>query len=1002
MLYKTVLSCLVTIMLLPFTMQAQNTEVVRCHTMEADAALRAEHPELGTLEQFDEWFNPKVKEYKQANLNRSLVGTVTIPVVFHLIHDNEAIGSGGNVRQDLVISQLEQLNNDFRKIGTSSTNTTFPAASDTEIEFCLAAIDPNGNGMEEPGINRIDATKKGWNSNSYCTGAGITINTNYIENTVKPESFWDPDQYLNIWVLEMSCGLLGYAQFPSNSGLDGMPNDGGAAETDGVVVLHSSVGGVDNPHPDGGVYARGRTLTHEVGHWIGLRHIWGDSTCGDDFCTDTPEQQGSSSGNCPETTTCDGNDDMTRNYMDYSNDACMNIFTADQKARMRTVLDPATNCPRRHVLANSTVCDITPKVSFASATSTINEGAGNCQGVDSRLISMPMNINTGPDVAITVNLSFGGSAIQGKDYDIATPSLNFPANQRDDQAIELTIYENGTEELDKTIEITFSVSSGAEIGSITSHTLTLVDDDDMPSAIGVNNKYLNEDFNAGADGWTIVAGGGDGSTWEYTNNGGDNLNGTPMALCDSDAAGQVAMDEALFSPVFNTKNATNLTLEFDQFFSVYTGIFGLLLDNSDEIGTVEVFDGTTWVEVYRIEEADGTTGDWDAPNHQSINLTAYANDRMQLKFRYQANFDLHWAVDNIEVMGTGSAAIQTAVSTTNGIVHHEFGPMETVHFYDQETGDAMLTLKNNSNFDFGCLTVEVDRAGATAESSWQSGRFTTGKSFLITRSGGSGAGNSYDITLYYTQAEIDGWVTQSGANRSDLKMVKTSGSIADGSNSNFELSEPTENAFGIDYTYTATFVSGFSGFAMGNVQPAAALPVELIDFTAKANRNAIDLNWETAQEINNQGFEVQRSNDGGKTYETIGWQDGKGNNETNVRYDFVDKNVVANQLYFYRLRQLDYDGTVSFSNIANAKITGKTTAFTIAPNPVQDELTLTLGADLPENTTVEILDIQGRILLQKVVEHSSTQLSVNELAAGVYFVKVQNGQEIEVKRLVKK
>ena len=89
---------------------------------------------------------------------------------------------------------------------------------------------------------------------------------------------------MNVWVADLSGGLLGYAQFPSNSGLGGLNANGGAASTDGVVHLYSTIGSVANPFPGGAPYNLGRTMTHEVGHWLGLRHIWGDANCGNDFC----------------------------------------------------------------------------------------------------------------------------------------------------------------------------------------------------------------------------------------------------------------------------------------------------------------------------------------------------------------------------------------------------------------------------------------------------------------------------------------------------------------------------------------------------------------------------------------------------------------------------------------------------------------------------------------------------------------------------------------------
>ncbi|PHN03275.1 M43 family zinc metalloprotease [Flavilitoribacter nigricans] len=349
--------------------QAQD-QLRRCHTMEADAELRARYPQLGTLDEFEEWLAPRVRTFQKEGNGRAVS---TIPIIFHIIHDGDAVGSGDNISALYVNAQIQQLNDDFRRIlGTSGYNT-HPAGADSEIEFCAAAVDPNGNPLSEPGINRINRNSKGWSAPPYGTCIGGDFGDAYIENTIKPESQWDPNDYLNVWVMDINCSILGYAQFPSSSGLSGLGSNGGAAATDGVVLLTSSLGSTGTPQGSG-VYNKGRTGTHEIGHFFGLRHIWGDQTCGTDYCNDTPEATGPASG-CPNSTTCDGVQDMVENYMDYSYDDCMNIFTGDQKARMQTVLQ---NSPRRGILANSTACTSTGGggLSCASTVSSFpyNEG----------------------------------------------------------------------------------------------------------------------------------------------------------------------------------------------------------------------------------------------------------------------------------------------------------------------------------------------------------------------------------------------------------------------------------------------------------------------------------------------------------------------------------------------------------------------------------------------------------------------------------------------------
>ncbi len=335
----------------------------RCSTMENDAELRQIHPQLGTLEDFEAWLAPKVAAYKQQVQNGTAKQTTyNIPVIIHIIHNSgEAVGQERNISYAQAKSQIDVLNEDFSKTNSDFSTTPFvfqSVAADCGITFCLATEDPNGNTLAEPGVNRVSAPSIGAN-NTASTQTADGYTKTYFNSTIKPATQWDPDRYLNMWVAHMgptgSGGqLLGYAQFPDNSGLSGLP-PGGAANTDGVVMYYKAFGRTGNLLSS---YPLGRTATHEVGHWLGLRHIWGDDggACGNsgDYCNDTPDQASDNAG-CPThpSPSCSNSGDMFMNYMDYSDDACLTMFTNDQKARMMAVMQ---NSPRRGVLNSSTVC----------------------------------------------------------------------------------------------------------------------------------------------------------------------------------------------------------------------------------------------------------------------------------------------------------------------------------------------------------------------------------------------------------------------------------------------------------------------------------------------------------------------------------------------------------------------------------------------------------------------------------------------------------------------
>lgn len=282
----------------------------KCNTMENLERLKAQDSQLELRMNDIETFT---QNYVRNNALQQRA-VITIPVVFHVLYNTTA----QNISDAQINAQIAQLNADFRKLNSDfgSVPSVFQGvAADCEVQFCLAQRTPAG--VATTGIERKSTTITGWGSNDACKSTSTGgLNA------------WDATKYLNIWTVNFNNGLLGYAQFP-----------GGSASTDGVVLQYNSVGSLASP-TSYTPYNKGRTATHEVGHWLNLRHIWGDANCGSDLVSDTPTQQTSNYGcpSFPHTTCSNGaNGDMFMNYMDYVDDGCMQMFTAGQKARMQAL-----------------------------------------------------------------------------------------------------------------------------------------------------------------------------------------------------------------------------------------------------------------------------------------------------------------------------------------------------------------------------------------------------------------------------------------------------------------------------------------------------------------------------------------------------------------------------------------------------------------------------------------------------------------------------------------
>lgn len=255
---------------------------------------------------------------------------IVIPVVIHILYNNNA----QNISDAQVLSQIKVLNDDYRRHNADAVNTPEPfknVAADARIQFCLAKVDPQGR----PTTGIIHKYTK---EEQFLADDAVKFSSKGGDDA------WDATRYLNLWVCNLFGRTLGYAVLP-----------GSPLEKDGVVIKYDVFGTIGNISAQ---YNKGRTATHEIGHWLGLKHLWGDSNCGDDGIADTPPQETSNSY-CPvfpHLSSCSINSygDMFMNFMDFTDDGCMNLFTQGQKSEMRSLFALGG---LRNSFLNSVVCD---------------------------------------------------------------------------------------------------------------------------------------------------------------------------------------------------------------------------------------------------------------------------------------------------------------------------------------------------------------------------------------------------------------------------------------------------------------------------------------------------------------------------------------------------------------------------------------------------------------------------------------------------------------------
>lgn len=366
-------------------------------------------------------------------------------------------------------------------------------------------------------------------------------------------------------------------------------------------------------------------------------------------------------------------------------------------------------------------------------------------------------------------------------------------------------------------------------------------------------------------------------------------------------------------------------------------------------------------------------------------------------------------VDDFTVSGPANDSI-TGAGIENSISEKTLAlpGNDSATFYSP-SGKVIAKIWNNSSHNFGNTKVEIDAAGTTPtdfDTNTTAEKKIFGKTIRITPTSNSSSAD-VKIAMYFTEAELTAWKAASGLNADDVALFKTTNSI--GSSTIAQGVEPSatelDSAFdGSNVCVTGTFSNGFSGVGGGGgANGGGPVPVTLLDFEGQRFDREVLLNWSTASETNNSHFDIERSVDG-EQFTKIGRVNGHGNSTSILEYLFMDQDnlILQNNTLCYRLRQVDFDGAYEIGPIVCLDKDQIRIDLSVGPNPVSKVLNVAINPWLVDLYTIEMMDMNGKIMYQRNQLEAENSLDVSDLPSGIYFVNIKKGDaSVYVEKLIK-
>ena len=972
----------------------------KCATVEYEDLRKRMNPQLESSEQFESWMAEQLLLKSQNKASRSGISSnhLIIPVVVHVVHNGEAIGTGSNIPDSRIFEQIQVLNDDFRRQNTDTVNTPEmfkPVAADTEIEFRLAQRDPEG--LPTNGIQRVTGTNEEWDI--------------YQSTELKSLSYWPAEDYMNIWVTPFANRFLGFAQFPV-SNLPGLSQSSENRLTDGVVIETTYFGNNNTIAPE----SLGRTTTHEVGHFLGLRHIWGDGPCNvDDFCADTPLSDGSNFG-CPVDKISCGSIDMVQNYMDLTNDACMNIFTQSQKDRMHVVL---TNSPRRASLVVSK--GATPPVVFSNDAGIMAIKKPQVTTCNADLVPEVSIRNYGSNQLSTTAIQL---RIDGVLFDTQTPNLNLdPLAIAQVSFASFNISPGSNHNFEFRITQANGVADENADNDVRSETVSLSQTSPLP---------ISADFTSFPSQWT-VSNPDNLTTWAIKTAPNQNVSNQAIHMNFFSYEDAIGDYDFLLSPLIDLTQYSSSQVAFEVAYATFSGGSndGLIVAISTDCGNT--FSRADYLfEKYGADLATApTTGSSFTPSDRTqwkaeiLNLNDFlSSSEVQIAFIGVNDYGNNLYLDNIQITGVPKTGLDLAVTRVvqPGIVSCEnsFSPVvrvknEGVNTISSFQVSYQLGLETPVTVDYSGPAIQP---GEETDITFQEVTIGNGTSNIVA-SIANPNGETQDDNIENDTSNVSFLIDQ------ETELVPVREDFANFSQIDWSIintdAAMTWEAANLTNGNVAVFINNFNYEEKGQLD---FLVSPVLDFSeSDSARLTFRVSYASGNNFNDGLLVLATKDCGGEFTDTLfqkfgpdlavnqsssAWvptQEADWVTEIinlneyagldNVRIAFVAINDFGNNLYI--------DDIQFFNSNSTAALALDPENMVIFPNPAGDTFQVSFNLAQREEIVLSMVDATGRILFQRPLTNTLNQtyeFDLPHLAQGMYILQAKGPTFQQSKRLI--